>query len=344
MLFCLALTAACSRSDPESGPMEKTSGESVTVEVNSRAPAFAAQTLDGGTVRLADSIGSNVVLLEFWSIFCKSCVEEMPHVEDLYRRYAAEGLTVVSVNTDVFSAKRVTSFLQKVGIRPPYPIVRDARQEIVEAYKVEVLPVTVLIDRSGWIRLYQEGYRPGDEDQFESKIRRLLGREGDEDVTLASRGGVTVFAPAGASLAAQGQAVSALRSRNANGEDVALATGRPSLLVFWSLFCKPCRDEFPQVAALAERYRTKGLVTYSVNVDSDRLRPRVDRFSGKHPELPCLLDGTEAEGKGSLAKALGVRATPTHVLLDGQGKVLHATAGKTDLPALEAKIQAAVGR
>jgi thiol-disulfide isomerase/thioredoxin len=267
----------------------------------------------------------------------------MPHIEELHRRYAAEGLAVVSVNTDVFSQKRISAFLERAGIHPPYPIVRDARQEIVNAYKVELLPVTVIIDRSGWIRLYQEGYRPGDEDGFESKIRRLLGREGEQDVTLASRGGVTVFAPAGASLAEQGAAVADLRSRSIQGEEVSLAKGRPSLLVFWSLFCKPCREEFPQVEELAARYRDKGLTTYSVNVDSDRLLPRVQRFAGEHAGLPCLIDGTEAEGKGALAKALGVRATPTHVLLDGKGKVLHATAGTTDLAALEQKIKAAVG-
>lgn len=350
LLLAAALATGCGREPSQppqagrsAGPVEKAEGDSVTVEVNSRAPAFAAQTLDGGTVRLADHLGRDVVLLEFWSIFCKSCVEEMPHVEELHRRYKDQGLAVLSINTDLFSNKRVASFLERAGIRPPYPIVRDVRQEIVQAYKVEILPVTVLIDRSGWIRLYQEGYRPGDEDAFESKIKKMLRREGEEDATLASRGGVTVFAPAGTTLVEKGAALADRKARTLDGAEVDLAAGKPVLLDFWSLFCKPCREQFPQMEELAARYRERGLVSYSVNVDSERLLPRVRTFAGGHPGLPCLFDGTEAEGRGELAKALGVRATPTHILLDGKGTVLHAAAGTTDLPALEAKIKEALG-
>ena len=120
--------------------------------------------------------------------------------------------------------------------------------------------------------------------------------------------------------------------------------GKPSLLVFWSLFCKPCREEMPQVEALAGRHRERGLSVYTVNVDSERLLPRVRRFAGERPGLPCLVDGTEAEGRGVLAKALGVRATPTHVLLDGKGRVVHAAAGTTDLTALEEAIGSALAK
>lgn len=322
------------------GPEEKTTGDSVAVEVNSRAPAFAAPTLQGATVRLADSIGTHVVLLEFWSTFCRSCLEEMPRIEALHARYAQEGLAVVSVNTDVFSPRRIASFLEKRGVRPPYPVVLDARQEVVGAYKVEVLPVTVIIDRSGWIRLYQEGYRPGDEKTFERKIRRLLGRTGDEDVTLAPRGGVTVFAPRGALPPPPGLPVAGLKARSLEGKEVALGRSGPCLLSFWSLFCAPCREEFPAVAALAQKFGPQGLTVYAVNVDSDRLEPRVRKFTADYPALPCLLDGSEAEGKGGLARTLGVRATPTQVLLDGRGVLVHSGSGEEGLPRLEGKIAA----
>jgi peroxiredoxin len=131
------LMVGCGPCSVASGPKEKTSGESVVVEVNSKAPAFAAQSLDGKTVRLADYVGRRVVLLEFWSVFCKSCIEEMPRIEALYRTYGPSGLAVLSINTDVFSPARVASALKKAGIYPSYPVVRDPRQEVVGAYGVE---------------------------------------------------------------------------------------------------------------------------------------------------------------------------------------------------------------
>jgi thiol-disulfide isomerase/thioredoxin len=336
----LAVAQGCT-SDPTpspGSPVEKTSGESVVVEVNSKAPAFAGSTLDGKAVRLADYAGTHVVLLEFWSIFCKSCIEEMPHIEALYERYRDEGLAVLSVNTDVFSAQRVRSFLDKLGIHPPYPVVRDVRQEIVNAFGVELLPVTVIIDREGWIRLYQEGYRPGDERLFESRIRGLLGKREADDVTLAPRGGVTAFAPAGAALAAPGHQVAPREAATVDGGSARVGGESPQLLYFWSLYCDPCRREYPEVAALGGRYRDRGLETYSVNVDSARLLPRVRRFAESQPGLPCLLDDPEAEG-GPLAGALGVRVTPTVVLLGPGGTVLYAQSGTGDVAGAEDKLR-----
>ncbi|GEM_PF-534354 len=317
------------------GPQEKTGGESVTVEVNALAPAFAGKTLDGGVVRLADYMGSRVVLLEFWSIFCKSCLEEMPHIEDLYRRYQDRGLAVLSVNTDVFSAQRIRRFLKKTGIRPPYPVVLDARQEVAKAYGVEVLPVTVIVDRSGWIRLYQEGYRPGDEDRFERVVRRYLGRRGETDVTLAPRGGMTAFAPVGARLVEVGTRVEPLRGTALEGGEVTIGPGSAHFLFFWSLYCRPCRSEFGSLWDLARRYQERGVRFYSVNVDTPALGHRIRRFLQGRGSPPCLADW---EGKG-VARALGVRATPTVVVLDREGRVVHASAGKVDLEALEASLK-----
>jgi len=330
--------AGCSSAPELPGLQERTTGDSVVVEINSKAPAFATRTLDGGTARLADYVGSHVVLLEFWSIFCKSCIEEMPHIAALYDKYAAEGLVVLSVNTDVFSPQRISSFMEKVGIRPPYPILRDPRQEVAGAFGVELLPVTVIVDREGWIRLYQEGYRPGDEKGFERAVRRWLGGGGERDVTLAPRGGVTNFAPGGTELATAGQRFDQLKARSLDGAEVRVGGGRPLVAYFWSLYCSPCREEFPQVVELAGRYRTQGLAAAAINVDAASLAKRVARFVAPHGGLNCVLDSAAGEER-SWAQALGVRATPTLVLFDGAGNIAHVVSGHVDLPTLEGEVQ-----
>ncbi len=319
---------------------EKTSGDTVAVDVNARAPGFAARTLDGdATVRLADYVGTHVVLLEFWSIFCKSCLEEMPRIEAVYEKYKDRGLVVISVNTDVFSPKRIRKVLDKAGLTPPYPVIRDPRQEVAAAFGVEILPVTVIVDKEGWIRLYQEGYRPGDEDRFEARIRSLLGDARAEDVTLAPRQGMTAFAPRGAALAGVGDRVDLPRVRRLEGGFATLDPARPTLLFFWSLYCQPCRRDFPDLVALARRYEGRGLVTYAVNVDAPRLAPRVARFmADRGGGLPCLVDAPE-DGSG-LAARLGVRATPTVVLLDRGSQVAFAAAGGGEADVLSTRIDA----
>ncbi|GAB4284319.1 MAG: hypothetical protein Kow0092_38790 [Deferrisomatales bacterium] len=332
----VALAGGLGCTGPPAGTLGERAGEAVAVEVNSKAPAFAARTLEGGTVRLADLVGDHVVLLEFWSVFCRSCLEEMEEVEALQERYRDEGLAVVSVNTDVFSADKVRGALRKAGVSTPYPVVRDPRQEVARAYRVELLPVTVVIDRQGWIRLYQEGWAPGDERRFERAIRRLLGRSAEEEVTLGASEGMTAFAPPTGGLIGVGERARGLGGRTLGGEVVALEDGIPRLLFFWSLYCNPCRGEYPEVVRLARRYGTRGLAAYAVNVDSSRLAERVGRFAREFPLLPCLTDD------GALSERLGVRATPTVVLLDSGGTVQHAEEGSTDWTLLEARVRRAL--
>ena len=62
---CALLALGCSSTDEAPGSTslrEKEGGESVAVEVNSPAPAFAARVMGGGQARLTDYMGKVVVL------------------------------------------------------------------------------------------------------------------------------------------------------------------------------------------------------------------------------------------------------------------------------------------
>jgi peroxiredoxin len=343
LLLPVLLCSTCAKEEASQegeGLREKTAGESVTVEVNSLAPAFAATKLGGGEVRLSDYVGNQVIVLEFWSIFCKSCLEEMPKIHDLYKKYADQGLAVLSINTDVFSDGRVKSVLDKAGIQYEYPVLRDTRQALAKAYNVELLPVTVIIDRSGWIRLYQEGYRPGDEEKFEDLIQKLLNAEKKEDVTLASKGGVTSFAPAsGTQLIKEGTNIPQGVSKTPlDGPAVGIGSGKATALFFWSLYCRPCRAEFPNIEELHRKFAARGIQVCSVNVDSERFAPRVRKFLEPYPNAPCLRDWPEVK-EAMLARMLGVSATPAVVVIDEKGRVMLAVQGHVDTTVLDAQLQ-----
>ncbi|PLX42085.1 MAG: hypothetical protein C0608_03375 [Deltaproteobacteria bacterium] len=345
LLIILVVFPGCSDNSPApaanseeiAGLQERTSGDSITVEVNSLAPAFAAKLLGGGEARLSDFVGNHVILLEFWSIFCKSCIEEMPKIIALNDKYAKEGLAILSINTDIFTDARVASVLKKAGIRLDYPILRDTRQSIAADYNVELLPVTVIIDRSGWIRLYQEGYRPGDEERFDSVIKELLSTDKGEDITLAPTGGVTTFAPAGTThLVTEGGLGATYRTRTLSGGELLLGGGKPTLLFFWSLYCKPCRAKFPEMAELAEDFPE--IQVASVNIDSPHLKRRVESFIEKYPSLPCIPDWS-AMGSGDISRAFGVGATPTAIILDGDGEIVYTGQGTEDLEQIKSHLE-----
>ena len=56
-----------------------------------------------------------------------------------------------------------------------------------------------------------------------------------------------------------------------SGDSVSLAAfrGKPVLLNVWATWCHPCRDEIPELQAIHERYRTRGLELVGVSIDAD---------------------------------------------------------------------------
>src|SRR5262245_49026622 len=45
------------------------------------------------------SLKGKVVLIDFWAFDCEPCLQAMPHVVDLYNKYADAGLVVIGVHT-----------------------------------------------------------------------------------------------------------------------------------------------------------------------------------------------------------------------------------------------------
>ena len=110
-----------------------------------RPPPFAAGTVAGRKVSLADFLG-RVVLVNFWATWCSSCPREMPVFEQLHREYAAAGLTVLGVNIKE-DEQAVQRYGGKLGLS--FPLILDLDGKITKAYGVIAVPSTYLIGRDG---------------------------------------------------------------------------------------------------------------------------------------------------------------------------------------------------
>lgn len=355
LLLAGALSLAACGSRPESTPQggsappgtirELTGKSSVTTDVNARAPAFARTDFSGGLVRTQDAIGRKVLLLDFWSVFCQSCLLEMPFLEELHRRYGPSGLQIVGVNTDFFPKERIRSFMEKTGLTLPYPLVHDRDQSLSRLFSVEALPVLVLIDSEGWIRMVHLGYRPDDEDEIEKRVRRACDRIEETVVTLQPVEGTTSFSPPerGRSLAAPGTPVGDFVALDGEGRDAPFASwsgGSPSLVFFWSLFCQPCREEFGRLARLAERPPVPGLKVLAVNVDSPQLRAQAARhFASLKSAITGVYDRELEGGRYEVAGLFGVTATPSTFLVGPEGTVRAAWSGAVDDETLAAGLR-----
>lgn len=109
-------------------------------------PPLALPGHDGPAFDLATARGQ-VVLLNFWASWCPPCVDELPSLDVLAERHAADGLVVVAVNhreTDQALGK----FMQFMPLSRTR-IVRDTDGAASQAWGVRVFPTTVVVGRDG---------------------------------------------------------------------------------------------------------------------------------------------------------------------------------------------------
>ena len=128
----------------------------------------------GGAPVTIAGLRGRVVLVDFWTYSCINCLRTIPELESLYRRYRADGLTVLGVHTPEFrfeaDAGNVGGAVRDLGIT--YPVVLDPEYATWDAFGTRYWPTTYLIDRAGHVRDLHVG--EGDEGRTESLIRRLL--------------------------------------------------------------------------------------------------------------------------------------------------------------------------
>lgn len=126
-------------------------------------------------------------------------------------------------------------------------------------------------------------------------------------------------------------------SKDTEGNEISLSSlrGNNILLVFWATWCGYCKKELPDLKNFVEKYREKIIVLTIVNQES----PEVVREYAEQEKLnfPILIDNT-----GQIWNAYLVRGTPSHFLIDKEGKILASWPGyasKENLEVLATMIQ-----
>ena len=134
------------------------------------APDFSLVTVYGQNLNLTGYRGK-VVLLNFWATWCGPCQQEMPLLDQMYKKYKPAGFTLIGVNVDK-EAPAVKELLARKPVS--FPVLLDPANQVSKAYHVDEMPSSVIIDRKGEIRYIHRGYRPGDENEYQDRIRQLI--------------------------------------------------------------------------------------------------------------------------------------------------------------------------
>ena len=137
--------------------------------MNEPAPALAGDTVQGGTVALADFQGK-VVVVNFWATWCAPCRNEQPELVQLSDDYRDRGVEFLGV-TERDDTAKARAWVKEFGV--PYPSIVDEPGAWADDFAFFGLPDTYVIDRAGIIRW--SVYGQTDAAQLEAADRRGAG-------------------------------------------------------------------------------------------------------------------------------------------------------------------------
>lgn len=121
----------------------------IPAEVDFPAPEIALADLQGREDSLASHRGE-VVLVNNWATWCPPCKAEMPILQAFYEAHAAQGFTIIGIESGE-PASEVAAFVAQY--RLTFPIWLDPLGKAVEAFDNYNLPSSYVIDRDGIVRL-----------------------------------------------------------------------------------------------------------------------------------------------------------------------------------------------
>ncbi len=133
-------------------------------------PDFKGKNLAGKEFSLADYKGK-VVLIDFWATWCGSCVQEIPHVKEAYKKYHAKGFDVIGISLDR-SRGALESYIKEKDM--PWTQHFDEGGLIASRYGVTGIPTVYLLDGKGNIAAMNTALRgPG----LDKEVKKALGGE-----------------------------------------------------------------------------------------------------------------------------------------------------------------------
>ncbi|MHB8764238.1 MAG: peroxiredoxin family protein [Deferrisomatales bacterium] len=131
-----------------------------------------------------------------------------------------------------------------------------------------------------------------------------------------------------------------------DGKSFDLAKESPKkvhLLVFWSIFCEPCKAEMPLIQRLYDENRAKGFEVLAIAMDGEPMKKSIQGLIKQHGfTFRAFIDKLAADESFVVADPYGVAGTPTLYVVGRDGKVAFADVGRTPKEAIEAAVQKAL--
>jgi len=149
--------------EPEPPPPSPMEGKPV--------PDFALPDLNGKMVKLADLRGK-VLFINIWATWCAPCREEMPSLENLYKKLKGPNFEMVGISIDKDGKKSVEPFVKQLGIT--FPILLDPASATAAKFQITGVPETFLVSQEGIVLHHLIGPTQWDKQSIADALKNLV--------------------------------------------------------------------------------------------------------------------------------------------------------------------------
>ena len=133
------------------------------------APDFNLLDLDGVYHRITDYRGS-VVIVNFWAVWCRPCVKEMPSLQNASDILRVHNVQTIAVNVGD-TADQIRTFLKRQPLT--IQILLDQQSKVSASWKVMAMPTTYILDPTGKIVIRVVGEYEWDDPVLLEQIRSI---------------------------------------------------------------------------------------------------------------------------------------------------------------------------
>lgn len=116
------------------------------------APDFELEDLTGEQIALSSLRGKTVVI-NFWSMGCSYCLQEMPDFE-AFNRSKPEDVIVLMINLDK-DRSRLAAYINNQGYS--FNVLKDEVGDTARSYLIRGIPTTLVIGKDGVVMHRVEG-------------------------------------------------------------------------------------------------------------------------------------------------------------------------------------------
>lgn len=126
---------------------------------------------ESGIIINTSELKGKVVFINFWASWCPPCRAEFPSVQKLYEKYSGnKNLVFLTINLDD-QVEKGKMYLEKEEFTVPFLIPNG---NIPKEFFGGSLPTTVVLDKSGKIRMHHTGMADYSKESFYKEINQLL--------------------------------------------------------------------------------------------------------------------------------------------------------------------------